>query len=77
MADLSRLSNLIVILRWLRSWMLLFAKEGFSFSPPALLSGAVSLLGDEHQRASERFDVERVSAGRDDKIAILANLAIL
>ena len=77
MADLNRLTDLIIILRWLRSWVLLFAKEGFSFSPPALLSGAIGLLGDEHQCARECFDVERVSASGDDQIAILADLAIL
>ena len=77
MADLNRLSDRIVILRWLRSLVLLFAKEGFSFSPPALLPGAIGLFGDEHHCARERFDVERVGAGRDDQIAILADLAIL
>ncbi len=77
MADLRRLSALIVILRWLRSWVLLFSKKGLPLSPPAFFSSRIRLLGEQHERAGERFYVEGVSARSDNEVAILADLAIL
>ena len=76
MADLSRLSALSVVLTWVCSWVLLFSKKPLPLSSPAFFSGRIRLLGDQHERAGERFYVESVSACGDDKIAILADLAI-
>ena len=76
MADLSRLSALSIILRWLRRWVLLFSKKRLPLSSPAFFSGRIRLLGDQHERACECFYVESVCACGDDEIAILANLAI-
>ena len=77
MADLSRLSALSVILRWLRSWVLLFSKKPLPLSSPAFFSDRIRLLGDQHERAGERFYVQSISARSDNEIAILADLAIL
>jgi hypothetical protein len=77
MAELSRFSDLSVILSWVRSWVLLFSKKRLPLSSPAFFSGRIRLLSDQHERAGERFYVESVSARGDDNIAILADLAIL
>ena len=76
MADLNRLSALSVILRWLRSWVLLLSKKGLPFSSPVFFSGRIRLLREQHERACERFYVQSVRACGDDKIAILTDLAI-